>query len=257
MYTSRENVAFDSLVENDLHDFVFEWVDDVREPTVDKTEFAAYQHTIMPRTVFLKNLPEAATLIDLGAGDGSMSSFKAWPVPVRPDLKMYAVSLTKGSYFDRYEDYVLGDFEAQLPALKGGPFDALLCCNFLEHIRDPDRCIEWIASVLRPGGRVFMEWPHETWKVMPSMTALSERGYDAFTTNFWDDHTHVDAWPMERILRAMGKSGMNVESTGRLFFPWLGDELRNQGVKYDNMAQRTYGVWLRFGLGQFIIASKA
>jgi SAM-dependent methyltransferase len=244
------------MTPDQLRDEVYRWVDDVQQPSIESGEFAAYQQSIMPRTVFLKNLPLYSSVIDLGAGDGGLSTLKSWPVPARADLKLYAVSLEKGSYFDQYDGYALGNFDLELPQLDGAPFDALLCCNFLEHIKDPERCVAWMSSALKPGGRLFLEWPHEAWKQMPSMTELQERGYGAYTTNFWDDTTHVDAWPMERILDAMSMSKLSIESTGRLYFPWLGDELRNQGFRYDDMAQRTYGVWLRFGLGQFVVASK-
>lgn len=95
----------------------------------------------------------------------------------------------------------------------------MLSCNFLEHIQDPDRCIRWISSILKPGGRVFLEWPHELWKAMPTMSVMSDRGYDSYAVNFWDDATHVEAWPMERVMSAMVDSSLHIESSGRLHFP--------------------------------------
>ena len=43
----------------------------------------------------------------------------------------------------------------------GGEFDAIHSAQVLEHVYDPERTIEAMASLLRPGGLVFIEVPND------------------------------------------------------------------------------------------------
>lgn len=43
----------------------------------------------------------------------------------------------------------------------GEPFDAVHCAQVLEHVLEPEACVARIASLLRPGGVVFVEVPND------------------------------------------------------------------------------------------------
>lgn len=41
-----------------------------------------------------------------------------------------------------------------------GPFDLVTCISTLEHIRDHDRAVKMMFSLLRPGGRLLLTFPY-------------------------------------------------------------------------------------------------
>lgn len=54
---------------------------------------------------------------------------------------------------------VEADLEAGLPEV-GGPFDVVLCADILEHLREPERLLEAVRGVLKPGGCVVASLPN-------------------------------------------------------------------------------------------------
>jgi SAM-dependent methyltransferase len=64
---------------------------------------------------------------------------------------------------DRCAEVVVGDVEAAacretLGAL--GPFDALVCGDVLEHLRDPWETLRFLVTLLAPGGRAVLSVPN-------------------------------------------------------------------------------------------------
>lgn len=45
-------------------------------------------------------------------------------------------------------------------AKRWGKFDIVLCNDVIEHVTDPSRCASNLASILRPGGKLFLEIPN-------------------------------------------------------------------------------------------------
>lgn len=55
-----------------------------------------------------------------------------------------------------------GPIEETLPKLQAGAFDVVLVISVLEHLRDPQACLETAFKLLRPGGVLFVNVP--TWR---------------------------------------------------------------------------------------------
>jgi hypothetical protein len=87
---------------------VAEWSDPTQIPVMSESDAEGAFHTFGPRSRFLKTLPLQATVLDVGAGDGSSLVFKSWPAPARPDLRMFAWAGDKGEHFEEFEDWEVG-----------------------------------------------------------------------------------------------------------------------------------------------------
>lgn len=247
---------FDDLSNADLEKRVLEFAEAPAEERWKKPLLDQYLNTVIPRAVFLRNAPAGADLLDLGAGDGGLAVFKSWPFVTRPDIRMHAVSLDVGERFDLYEDYELGNFEEVLPNFGGMQFDSIICSHFIEHLTDPMRALRFFGARLKPGGTVYIEWPHAVSKNMPSLSVLRDRGVNVMTTNFFDDTTHVEAWPMPEIAEGLRAAGLQINACGRVWFDFIADQLMAYGRADDNPVDLTYAVWYKFAWAQYLIASK-
>jgi len=251
------HTLYDLLPECHLQEFVTSWIENPGKPstTLDETDLAL--NSVTPRSVFLKNLAHGASLLDLGAGEGSLSVYRNWPLFRRPDIKMYALSLSKGERFDDYDAYELKNFEETDGIFVGIDLQAFVCCHFIEHMADPRRTLDFFDRRLPPGGRVYLEWPHPISKRMPSRMLLIDKGIDIMTTRFDDDPTHVEAWDMGEIVVLLKQRGFIIETAGRAHFPFLSEELRNHGRAMSDPVRNTLAVWALVGWAQYLIAVKA
>ena len=248
--------AYDGLSQKRLKKLALDFVKSSTPADWDKSLLDQFVYTVIPRSIFLRSLPRGAHVLDLGAGDGSLAIFKGWPLVSRPDIKMYAVSLDVGERFDLYESYELSNFEEKLPDFGGMMFDAVVCAHFIEHLTDPSRALKFFSSRLKPGGRVYLEWPHPISKTMPSLTAFHELGVKVMTTNFFDDQTHVDAWNIDKIVEYASDAGLQINTYGRLWFDYAADQLLAHGKASNDPVALTYAVWYKFAWAQYLLLSK-
>src|SRR5665213_302042 len=61
-----------------------------REPFLTSDDAIRSLHAFGPRCRFIKTLPAGATVLDAGAGEGSLQVYRHWPDPPRNDLRMFA-----------------------------------------------------------------------------------------------------------------------------------------------------------------------
>jgi len=105
---------------------------------------------------FAASLPQAARVLDAGAGEGQYAHHFA-------RQKYCAVDLGVG---DTAWDYTRLHAVADLAALpfRDHAFDAAIHIVTIEHLREPARALAEIARTLEPGGRLLIAAPHE-WEV--------------------------------------------------------------------------------------------
>jgi 2-polyprenyl-3-methyl-5-hydroxy-6-metoxy-1,4-benzoquinol methylase len=233
------------------------WVGESNAPTLTVPEIDNYSASVAPRSVWFKNLPVGSKLLDIGAGNGMMSAFKGWPAYARQDIKMYALSLFEGEHFAKYDGFELGNFEAQLPQFGDVNFNALLCAHFIEHLKDPERCIRWMSSRLSKNGKLYIEWPHSVSKRLPRNTIFKEKGLNVTTTNFFDDGTHVETWEMDFLANLLTKHGFVIQSAGRVCLPFLATQMKDHAKVSNNSVHSTFAVWFYTGWPQYLVAEKA
>jgi 2-polyprenyl-3-methyl-5-hydroxy-6-metoxy-1,4-benzoquinol methylase len=248
--------ALDALTDEQLRQKVHAWVASDTGVTTRLDELQQAYNLALPRTVFFKSLPTNANVLDVGAGEGSMAIYKDWPMVERPDLRLHALSLAVGRHFDRCESYEIKNFETETNLFPGLQFDAMICAHFIEHMRDPEPSVRFFSERMRAGGRLYIEWPHQLTKRLPSRTSIIDLGIEISTFNFFDDDTHIEAWEAETIIGHLERNGFAVESGGRIFMPWIGEQMKNHAHRDGDSVHMTLGAWSAFGWSQYLIASK-
>jgi len=234
-----------------------DWFVAARRPLLPAERVMEMYFTFHPRTSFLKNLPRNSEVVDIGAGDGSLSVFLSWPAPKRTDLELHAYSIEKGASFDEFKSYELSDWNVAQPEFKGRTFDAVVCAHFIEHIADPNSFIDWAARKLNPGGRVYLEWPSPASLALPSRTELVPLGVDLVISNFHDDASHRDLPDGDAISAACVARGFSIEARGIVRLPWLEDEMLAHFRHDADGFPRQAAFWSRTGWSQYLVLQRA
>jgi SAM-dependent methyltransferase len=247
---------YDHLEEEHLSTFIMSWIQNWQAPSISIEDVDIAFNAVTPRSIFVKNLRRGVNLLDVGAGEGTLAVYRTWPLFPRSDIRMYALSLTKGERFDDYDAYELKNFREIDDVFAGVDIQAFVCCHFIEHMTDPRRTIEFFRRRLGPGGRIYLEWPHPISKRMPSRTSFIGRGIQVSTVRFDDDATHIEAWSMTELSTILREKGFAIETAGRTYFPFLADELRNHGCTQSDPVRTTLAVWAFVGWAQYLVAVK-
>ena len=115
---------------------------------------------------FLTSLPEAPAVLEIGPGHGLLSSllfeYRPDATYVGVDISTSSLDYTRQALDAAYVDparrtLIRGDATSDdVPLALEGPFDAIICCEVLEHVDAPKVILEAIRRRLRPGGRSFI-----------------------------------------------------------------------------------------------------
>jgi 2-polyprenyl-3-methyl-5-hydroxy-6-metoxy-1,4-benzoquinol methylase len=96
-------------------------------------------------------------LLDVGAADGLLSRLlteRGWKVT---GLEADPAAAAAGAAY--CERMIVADLDAGIPALEG-EFDAIVCADVLEHLRDPAGALATLRRALARGGQVVISMPN-------------------------------------------------------------------------------------------------
>lgn len=233
-----------------------EWFHQRVEPSMSDGDAVEAFHRQHPSKVFLRNLPLNSTVVDVGSGEGGLSIFKSWPSPARADLKLFGFSLEKGRLFDNFEGYELGNWNEAKPSFGGKQFDAIHCANFIEHIDEPGSLVKWASERLRPGGRLYIEWPTAHSLHCPTLPELADIGFDCIIGNYFDDPTHRKHVPtLGSVTRGLKRAGFSLEASGTITMPLIADELLGNYQRTGDVVCLQLAYWLKTGWIQYVVAT--
>lgn len=134
-------------------------------------------------------------------------TLRDWPEPGRPDIKMFARAGDSSPGFSNHTGSEIGWWPAEPPQFGGKKFDAIFCCNFIEHIDEPLTFIARAIDTLAPNGRIFLEWPKPESISLPTTGDLASFGVSVTTCAYHDDRTHREAPPPKFIRGHQHTSG--------------------------------------------------
>ena len=126
---------------------------DMDNPFIDNILWATMEEST--RALIKHYVASGGRILDVGVGLGRVISPLSQYVRHGIDISLDYLKQTKDKGIDvayaRIED---------MP-YKDGLFDAIICCDVLEHVLDLNRCTEQMLRVLKPGGLLILRVPYK------------------------------------------------------------------------------------------------
>jgi 2-polyprenyl-6-hydroxyphenyl methylase/3-demethylubiquinone-9 3-methyltransferase len=162
-----------------------------------------------------------ASVLDVGCGGGLLSEALAGEgaqvtaIDLAPDLLKIARlhGLESGAKVD-YQQIAVETFAEQAPAT----FDAITCMEMLEHVPDPASVLNACATLLKPGGHLFVSTLNRT----PAAFALAIVGAEYIARLLpKGTHQYRDFIKPSELATWLRNSGMQLEDvSGLMYEPW-------------------------------------
>ncbi len=121
---------------------------------------------------------QACNLFDVGCNDGHLTLYYASLGPKAHGIDISASLVEKARAKASDMGLRNASFEvANIEAFNGGPFDAVLFSEVLEHLRRPELALDSIARCLKPRGTLLLTTPAPSWDESPILRILIDRLY--------------------------------------------------------------------------------
>ncbi len=176
-----------------------------------RLRYARYRELARILSEFIRNSEHPPVdLLDVGVGRGRTSMYLE-EYGENPRVRYHGIDVKdrRLNSVDRKEDWhlVKGDAEQGLPFADEG-FDAVICEQVLEHLRDPSSVIGDIARVTRPGGLVVIGVP-----VFPPLLFELRRDIIPEVDRWFGiERSHVQVFNRRKIQRMMESRGLEVQN---------------------------------------------
>ncbi|OOW83073.1 bifunctional 3-demethylubiquinone 3-O-methyltransferase/2-octaprenyl-6-hydroxy phenol methylase [Xanthomonas axonopodis pv. clitoriae] len=165
--------------------------------------------------------PAGARVLDVGCGGGLLSESMA-RLGAQVTAIDLAPELVKVARLHSLESGVQVDYRVQsvedLAAEQAGSFDAVTCMEMLEHVPDPTAIIRACASLLKPGGKLFLSTLNRT----PAAFALAVVGAEYIARLLpKGTHHYKDFIKPAELAAWLRNAGLQLEDvSGMLYEPW-------------------------------------
>jgi 2-polyprenyl-3-methyl-5-hydroxy-6-metoxy-1,4-benzoquinol methylase len=108
-------------------------------------------------------IAEGSSVLDIACGAGMLCRKIKQRLPgtkvLGVDFSEYTIDQNREQDRRLGIEYRCLDIRNSLASL-GGPFDAVLMCEILEHLEEPETVVEEAIDLLKPGGRFILTCPH-------------------------------------------------------------------------------------------------
>jgi GT2 family glycosyltransferase/tetratricopeptide (TPR) repeat protein/2-polyprenyl-3-methyl-5-hydroxy-6-metoxy-1,4-benzoquinol methylase len=169
----------------------------------------SYYHFDRPEVVEL--VPRSAKrILDIGCGAGRLGeTLKARQNAevVGMELDPAAASLAR----DRLDRVVVGDIEQLVPDFANQSFDAVICGDVLEHLRDPGALLRRVHSWLRPEGCLVTSIPNIRHQSILRNLLLGNWTYEPAGLL---DQTHLRFFTRREMEKLLFRAGFTIEERG-------------------------------------------
>jgi SAM-dependent methyltransferase len=156
---------------------------------------------------FVGSLGEVERALDIGCGDGRLTSERAARRLVAADVSSLALERARQRLGSEAELVEL-EPDAPLP-LEDSQFDLVLCAETLEHVRDVQLLLSEARRVLRPGGTFAVTTPaHGRLTALRLLVRGFDNGFDPLSP-------HLRFFTKRSLRRALEELGFDVRSLER------------------------------------------
>lgn len=174
-------------------------------PIDTEAKDAAYYLARLPRyrvkylVSFIKSIPQNGRVLDLGCGKGkTIRLIQAF----RPDVVIDACDLTDMTVFLPAGVHFIKCEAATAPEhFEVNTYDAIFNEHVIEHLVYPNGMMEACLTLLKSGGRVFIETPNWTRLAVPFSPLY-----------FWNDYTHIHPYCVTAFRRMFMEYGLQEET---------------------------------------------
>jgi 2-polyprenyl-3-methyl-5-hydroxy-6-metoxy-1,4-benzoquinol methylase len=104
-------------------------------------------------------------------------------------------------------DVLVGDVESMELALESASFDAIVCGDLVEHLRDPESTLARLRPLLRPNGRLVLSTPNvANWAMRLGLLA----GRWRYTDRGILDRTHTHFFTKKTLEQTLERAGYRI-----------------------------------------------
>lgn len=167
------------------------------------------------RVKWLKNeleLPKKVRVLDFGCGDGlflaqlrdSFPFFELYGL----DLSMVAVE--KGKRLYNLNNLVSGEINEE--TFPKDFFDLITMYHVVEHLQEPDKVLNRLFYVLKPGGKIVITTPNEDYLLLKSFKVACRvsRGYSGKLLEKFYNKEHINSFTVLSLKYLMERCGFRV-----------------------------------------------
>lgn len=160
---------------------------------------------------------DARIVLDVGCGRGALGAALKLD---RPDARVHGLEYVPEAATvaaERLDDVFVTDLDVveALPA-HWGPFDAVVCGDVLEHLRDPARVLRLLRDALAPGGAIVASIPNiKHWSVLYPLLVQDRFAYEDAGLL---DRTHVHFFTLGEIDVMFTACALQVQSVVPVVF---------------------------------------
>ena len=157
----------------------------------------------------LRRLPAQGAVLELGPGPGAMTR-----VMIDRGYRVTVVENDPGALQCLQAlgvEVIAADLESDdwIERLEGRRFDAILACDVLEHLRQPDRVLDALAKLMQPMGQLIISVPNVAYAGIVAGLTL---GMFDYTEKGLLDRTHLHFFTRRSIERMLFECGWSPRS---------------------------------------------
>lgn len=164
------------------------------------------------RARYVARAPRGGSLLDVATSNGETLGHM---VELRPDLQYHAVDLAPpdpgalppGTVFETC------DVLRQPLPVDDNTLDMVTVMHLIEHLPDTKHLFGELARVIKPGGWLYLEFPHAKTLDLPSAPKDAD-GRALFTMNFHDDPTHLHVPDTAEVVKQLEHVGFTLVASG-------------------------------------------
>ena len=190
----------------------------------------------------------AGRVLEIGAGDGATLVELKRSGKAREVIGVELMRLSDGRQDQPEIDrFIVADVEQQSLDLVPESFDAIICGDVLEHLRDPWAVLSYLTGFLRPGGTFIVSLPNiRYWRAFRVIVMGDFR----YASSGVLDRTHLRFFCRKNMIDLVRSAGLRITNVEPTF-------VRERELHVDRLLNRvTLGVFEPFLAQQYLIVAE-